>query len=87
MKQIKEHTWHDQRKIFIDLDDNNGGYDRYEAFVDFWFVNEPDVDYKSVDDVYINSLTKNGEDYHFIKQSDIASEVKDAIVNHLEDII
>lgn len=84
MKQIKEHTWHDQRRIEFEVDDDEGGYDSYEAFVDFWFVNEPDVNYKSVDEVYINSLTKNGEDYHFIKQSDIPSEIQDAIVNYLE---
>jgi len=87
MKQIKEHTWHDQRRIEFELDDDNGGYDRYEAFVDFWFVSEPDVNYKSVDEVYVNTLTKNGEEYNFIKQSDIPYEVHDAIVNHLEDEI
>lgn len=87
MKQIKEYTWHDQRRVEFELDDEKGGYDHYEAFVDFWFVNEPDVNYKSVDEVYINSLIKDGEEVHFIKQSDIASEVKDAIVNYLEDVI
>jgi hypothetical protein len=87
MKQIKDHTWHDQRRVEFELDDENGGYDRYEAFVDFWFVNEPDVNYKSVDEVYINSLIKNGEEVNFIKQSDIRIEVHDAIVNQLEDVI
>ena len=87
MKQIKEYTWHDQRRIEFELDDENGGYDQYEAFVDFWFVNEPDVNFKSVDEVYINSLIKNGEEVHFIKQSDIPYEIHDAVVNQLEDVI
>lgn len=86
MKKIKDNTYHDQKRVEFELD-NGDGYDHYEAFVDFWFVNEPDVNYKSVDEIYVNSLIKNGEEVNFIKQSDIASEVKDAIVNYLEDII
>ncbi len=86
MKQIKEHTWHDQRRIEFDVDTGDG-YDHYEAFVDFWFVIEPDVNFKSVDEVYINSLIKNGGEYHFIKQSDIPYEVHDAVVNMLESEI
>lgn len=87
MKQIKENTWHDQRRIEFELDDDNGGYDHYEAFVDFWFVIEPDVNFKSVDEVYINSLIKNNDEVNFLKQSDIPIEVHDAVVRQLEDLI
>ena len=84
MKQIKEYTWHDQRRIEFEVDDDKDGYDHYEALVDFWFVNEPEVNFKAVDEIYINSLIKNGDEVHFIKQSEIASEIKNAVINYLE---
>lgn len=91
MRKIKDYTWHDQKKIEFELDDSDGGYNNYEAFVDYWFVSEPAWnDYpgcKYIDEIYINALIKDGDEVHFVKQSDIKDEVKNKIVSLLEETI
>lgn len=83
MKKIKDYTWHDRKEIEFDLDDGNG-YEHYKVDLDYWFIIEPEVNYKSVDDVYIRKIFKDDLEVYFVKQIDIKKEVKDEVINILE---
>lgn len=65
-------------------EEEEGQIDCYKVDVNFWVIYDPEVNYKVIDDFYINSIEKNGEELEFILQKDIPEELKTEILNQLE---
>jgi hypothetical protein len=80
MKQIKDHTYHDQKRVNFSIDE-----DEYEAFVDYWYISEPEVNYFSIDEVWVNQLFKNGDEVRFVYQRNINKNIINAILKELGD--
>ncbi len=77
---------HTIKTVFIDVPDEEFGFDRYEVNVDVWFVEEPEVDLAYVKDIWVNTIKKNGNEIDWdFKDPDL--EVKQAIINELESML
>ena len=86
MRKLGNNRWHDNVNVHFELGDED--LDRYEINVDAWYIIEPKTkDYPGieyVDEVYINTINKNGIDLDFTKQKDIPEEIKQAVIEELE---
>lgn len=79
MKILSKYKWQDRRTINFTID-----LDEYVVDVDFWVIDEPDTNVKYIDDIYINSILKNGDEYKFLYQRDIDKEITNEVVCYLE---
>jgi hypothetical protein len=79
MRKLSKYKWTDRRKINFVID-----LDEYFVDVDVWVIDEPDTNIKYVDDIYINSILKNGDDYKFLYQRDIEKDIVTQVINYLE---
>lgn len=85
MKKLSDYKYRDRRKkLSISIDNDKEEIDEYLVDVDYWVTDEPDVNYKIIDDIFVNSIEKNGVDVDFKKQNEISDEIKNAIINQLE---
>lgn len=84
MRKLSNYKYRDRKKIIISIDNNEKEIDEYLVDVDYWVTAEPDVNYKIIDDIFVNSIEKNGVDVDFKKQNEISEELKNAIINQLE---
>lgn len=82
MRILSKYKWTDRRKINFVID-----LDEYFVDVDVWVIDEPDVNIKYIDDVHINSILKNGDDYQFLYQRDIDKDIVNQVINYLEEDI
>lgn len=84
MKKLSKYKYTNRKKIMLSIDNDYFDIDEYVVDVDFWYTVDPEVNYKVIDEIFVNSIEKNGVDVNFQKQNEISEELKDAIINQLE---
>lgn len=84
MKKLSKYKYTNRKKIMLSIDNDYFDIDEYVVDVDFWYTVDPEVNYIVIDEIFVNSIEKNGVDVNFQKQNEISEELKDAIINQLE---